>query len=111
MAWGHRTASEEPLRKSGLATASYFARCERARCRHSAAVILSRFADTRVALMLRRRGHYDDPRLPHGNERSLSHELTIHGICAAVGSGWPQKGSELNWYGGIQAMDARAEPT
>ena len=30
---------------------------------------------------------------------------------AAIGSGWPQKGSELNWYGGIRAMDARAEPT
>ena len=33
------------------------------------------------------------------------------GFGAAVGSGWPQKGSELNWYGGKQATDVRAEPT
>jgi hypothetical protein len=33
------------------------------------------------------------------------------GFGAAVGPGWPQKGSELNWYGDIPAMDARAEPT
>ena len=37
--------------------------------RQSAAVILSRSADTRVALMLLRRGHYDVPRLLHGNQR------------------------------------------
>ena len=112
MAWGHRTASEEPLRKSGLATASYFARCERARCQTFGGCDLvplrrhARCTDAPSARALRRSA------VAPRQRAVTSHELTtVLGIWCRVGSGWPQRGSELNWYGGIQAMDARAEPT
>ena len=35
--------------------------------------------------------------------------LPSTGFGAGIGSGWPQKGSELNWYGGIQALQSAVE--